>query len=172
MTDQFFERPILNSPYEYPAQHWELDQDGQPTNRIIDARRRSELITPVPKPRKRRRGQGQTELLLDSGEGLSTEDQEYSRTQINEIRSYVESWRNLPRPDQWQVTPETARLLPHWRSHQFQGVRPFFCQMEAVETIIWLTEVVPKLGARGARFWEHIKSANEQANPGASAARA
>ena len=29
MTLQFFERPILNSPYAYPAQHWELDPDGQ-----------------------------------------------------------------------------------------------------------------------------------------------
>jgi type III restriction enzyme len=46
----FFERPILNSPYRYPTQHWEVDEDGQPTNRILDVRRRSDLITPVPKP--------------------------------------------------------------------------------------------------------------------------
>ena len=32
----FFEQPILNSPYEDPARHWELDDEGQPTNRIID----------------------------------------------------------------------------------------------------------------------------------------
>ena len=38
MTEQFFERPILNSPYEYPARHWELDDDGQPTNQILDSR--------------------------------------------------------------------------------------------------------------------------------------
>ena len=30
MTDQFFERPILNSPYEYPSCHWKLDGTGQP----------------------------------------------------------------------------------------------------------------------------------------------
>jgi hypothetical protein len=48
MTDDFFERPILNSPYDYPAGHWELDPDGQPTNKVLDSRRRSELITPVP----------------------------------------------------------------------------------------------------------------------------
>ena len=40
MTASFFEKPILNSPYEYPGHHWELDEDGQPTNRIIDNRRR------------------------------------------------------------------------------------------------------------------------------------
>ena len=49
MTETFFEQPILNSPYEYPGRHWELDDDGQPTNRIIESRRRSDLITPVPK---------------------------------------------------------------------------------------------------------------------------
>ena len=31
MTDSFFERPILNSPYAYPGRHWELDDDRQPT---------------------------------------------------------------------------------------------------------------------------------------------
>jgi type III restriction enzyme len=50
MTDQFFDRPILNSPYAHPQRHWELNKDGQPTNRIVETRRRSDLITPVPKP--------------------------------------------------------------------------------------------------------------------------
>jgi hypothetical protein len=40
-------------------------------------------------------------------------------------------------------TPETVRLIQHWRHHGFSGVRPFFCQIEAVETAIWLTEVAP-----------------------------
>ncbi len=38
MQDQFFKRPILNSPYEYPTQYWELDAGGQPTQRIIEIR--------------------------------------------------------------------------------------------------------------------------------------
>ena len=33
--DRFHERPILNSPYEYPGRHWELDEDNRPTNRVI-----------------------------------------------------------------------------------------------------------------------------------------
>lgn len=45
MTEQFFEPPILNTPYDYPAQHRELDAGGQPTSQITEARRRSELIT-------------------------------------------------------------------------------------------------------------------------------
>ena len=166
MSPHFYERPILNSPYAYPACHWELDEDGQPTDRILESRRRSELITPVPQPKKRRQKRGQREMVFDEGKGLSTEEQQYDPTPIiNEIRSYVDSWRNLPNPNDWQVSPETARLLAHWRHHQFEDLRPFFCQVEAIETAIWLTEVAPKLGKRGEKFWDHIKGANEQSNP-------
>jgi type III restriction enzyme len=127
MDDSFFERPILNSPYDYPARHWELDEDGQPTNRIEERRRRCELITPVPKPQKRRRPVSQAELGLGAGNNLSTAEQQYDVTRIiNEVRGYVENWRTLPNPDQWQVTPETARLLQHWRHHQFEKFQPFF----------------------------------------------
>ena len=34
MSQEFFERPILNSPYDYPSRHWKLETDGQPTNQI------------------------------------------------------------------------------------------------------------------------------------------
>lgn len=166
VSDLFFERPILNSPYEYPEKHWELDADGQPTNRILDTRRRSELITPVPKPKKRRRSVRQEELGLGDVDELSTPAQEYNPTPIiNEVRANVHQWRNLVDETQWLVTPETARLLKHWRHHKFDGVRPFFCQLEAVETAIWLSEVAPKLGARGNKFWVHLKGANAKANP-------
>jgi len=49
MDNLFFERPILNSPYKYPARYWELDEHGQPTQRIIESRRRAEFITPISK---------------------------------------------------------------------------------------------------------------------------
>ncbi|KAF0115607.1 MAG: type III restriction enzyme res subunit [Rhodospirillaceae bacterium] len=122
----FFARPVLNSPYGVPSRHWQLDAEGQPTDMIMAARRRSDLVTPVPKP-KRRKG-AQTEMVLDSGDGLSTLEQEYNPTPIiNEIRHHVDDWRNLKNPDQWLVTPQTARLLRHWRAHPFQSIRPFFC---------------------------------------------
>jgi len=166
VSETFFERPILNSPYEYPSRHWDLDEDGQPTNRIIESRRRSDLITPVPKPKKRRQNQKQASLILGGDDDLSSEEQEYNPTPIiNEVRTYVEEWRKLPNSDQWLVTPETARLLTHWRHHKFEGIRPFFCQIEAVETAIWLTEVAPKLGTRTKKFWSHIEGGNAQANP-------
>ena len=59
MAQSFFEHPILNSPYTIPARHHALDEDGQPLDvPPVEGRRKSELITPVPKPRKqKRRGQ-------------------------------------------------------------------------------------------------------------------
>jgi type III restriction enzyme len=138
----FFERPILNSPYEAPKLHHALDADGQPLDQPpVTGRRGSQFITPVPKPRKRQ-GADQASLLFADEKGLSSAEQEYNPTPIiNELRSHVASWRALPNAADWGVTPTTARLLTHWRHYAFDGVRPFFCQIEAVETIIWLTEV-------------------------------
>jgi type III restriction enzyme len=166
MNNGFFEKPILNSPYEYPARHWELDDHGQPTGRIVKARRSAEFITPVPKPRKHKGLLDQRQLVFDEGKGLSTEGQQYDPTPIiNELRRYVNQWRSRPNPGDWQVTPETARLLQHWRHHRFSDIRPFFCQVEAIETLIWLTEVAPKAGKSGKRFLEHLANANNEANP-------
>jgi len=165
MSNPFFDHPILNSPYQPPRRHWELDDDGQPTQKIDEHRRRAEFITPIPKPKKRKKAAAQDGFVFDDGKGLSTSDQQYDPTSvINEVRGYVETWRNLPNPQQWQVTPETARLLEHWRHHNFSGVRPFFCQVEAVETAIWLTEVAPQ-SKNGKRLLDLLAAANRDANP-------
>ena len=166
MANKFFEQPILNSPYDYPSRHWELDENGQPTQRINEERRRAEFITPIPKPRRKKDSKQQTRIAFDEGKGLSDEKQQYDPTSvINELRKYIDEWRQLPSSD-WQVTPETARLLDHWRNHEYSSFQPFFCQIEAVETAIWLTEVAPKKGKIGKKFLEHLESANEEANPG------
>ncbi len=147
MANPFFEQPILNSPYVCPGRHWELDSQGQPTQQIIETRRRAEFITPIPKPKKRKKSSRQKELDLGHAEteGLSRGDQKYDPTSIiNEVRHQVALWRDWPNASDWQVTPESARLLQHWRHHEFSGLRPFFCQVEAIETAIWLTEVAPR----------------------------
>ncbi|MBI2212841.1 MAG: DEAD/DEAH box helicase family protein [Acidobacteria bacterium] len=155
---------MLNSPYEYPRQHWELDESGQPTNRLVETRRRAEFITPIPKPKKRNKAQ--TDLAFKDEKGISDEHQQYEITAsaINELRQYVDRWRALPNPAHWNVSPETARLLQHWRHHPFNNLRPFFCQVEAAETLIWLVEVAPHVRA-GKKFLEHIANANKDANP-------
>jgi len=167
MSAQFFTAPVLNSPYREPQRHWELDERHQPTNRIVDRRRDASYITPVPQARKQRSGSRQRALVLDEGRGLSTEQQEYDPTStINVLRRHVNRWRSLPDSADWGVTPETKRLLLHWRHHEFSGVRPFFCQIEAVETVIWLTEVAPRQRNREVqRVLERLSAANEQANP-------
>ncbi|MDH5510884.1 MAG: DEAD/DEAH box helicase family protein, partial [Nitrospinota bacterium] len=163
MDISFFEKPILNSPYEYPSRHWDLDEDGQPTHKIIESRRISRYISPVPLPNKRKKAKSPPFLQLDE---RSDDEQQYETISfINELRVQVDQWRKIKSPSQWQVTSETERLLTHWRHHQFQSYRPFFCQLEAVETAIWLTEVMPKSGKVGSKFREHLKRANEEANP-------
>ena len=165
MTHPFFEQPILNSPYAQPSWHWELDEAGQPTQRIIESRRQVKFITPIPKP-KRQRGAKQAALIFDEGKGLSTEQQQYAHAEIiNGVRRQIDQWRTIPDPSQWRVTPETGRLLRHWRHHAFSGIRPFFCQIEAVETAIWLTEVAPRMGRVGRGFLDHLANANNDANP-------
>jgi type III restriction enzyme len=166
MDNRFFEQPVLNSPYRYPKYHWEPDENHQPTQKIIEKRRPAEFITPIPKPRKQKGEIEQRKIVFDEGKGLSTQEQQYDPTSIiNELRFQVDQWRRLPNPNQWRVTPETARLLLHWRHYRFNNLRPFFCQVEAVETVIWLTEVAPKMGKKGKFFIENITNANKDANP-------
>lgn len=95
VDNRFFEHPILNSPYEYPARHWELDSQGQPTQQIIEKRRTVQFITPIPKPRKRKGNVVQQALVFDEGAGVSTAAQEYDPTPvINELRHRVDLWRS------------------------------------------------------------------------------
>jgi type III restriction enzyme len=144
MSNPFFDHPILNSPYECPSRHWELDEDGQPTQKVIELRRGAKFITPIPKPKKRKASAAQAGFVFDEGKGLSTTAQQYDPTSIiNEVRQNVDAWRVLPNPSQWQVSPETARLLQHWRHHKFAGVRPFFCQVEAVASVCSTTSRAP-----------------------------
>lgn len=103
MDSAFFERPILNSPYECPARYWEHPAADRLRRCGGAARHWKAAVRP------------------DSI--------------INDLRRRIDLWRKLPSPSQWQVTPETARLLQHWRHHRFASIRPFFCQVEAVETV-------------------------------------
>jgi hypothetical protein len=165
MTKPFVDPPVLNAPEADPARHWELDDPGQPTQRSLE-RRRAEVITPIPKPRKRNGSVAPQPIVVDEGQGRSTPAQPYDQTaMINAVRQQVEPWRRLPNPHHWHVTPETARLLQHWRHHPFSHIRPFCCQVEAVATVMGLTEVALNAGNAGKAFLEHLTNANHDANP-------
>ena len=99
MSDAFFEKPILNSPYLSPSRHWELDESGQPTQNIVETRRRVDLITPIPTPRNRKKSvdEAQEALVFDEGKGLSTATQQYDPTSVvNNVRRHVDRWRLIP----------------------------------------------------------------------------
>ncbi|MEB3310604.1 MAG: hypothetical protein VKJ02_10250 [Snowella sp.] len=130
MSEQFFEKLILNSPYGRPTKHWELDKNGLPTQKIIDQRRPANFLTPIPQSRKQKAVQ-QTLDVFDT----HSKNGELSLF-INSIRDKVNQWRNLPENNNWKVTPITKALLTDWQHHQSNSFRPFFCQLEAVETAI------------------------------------
>jgi type III restriction enzyme len=144
----FTDNPIINSPFDKPKWHFELDQDGQPTGKKLQDRRKSIYVVPVPVARRRGAKQGQ----------LALEDKVTTNVLVNKIRQEVDKWRDMP-PAKWGVTPETQRLLLHWCDIDRER-KLFFCQREAVETLIWLTEVAPK------EFRHEIETANAEANPG------
>lgn len=174
MVNSFYERPILNSPYQEPRLHHALDPSGQPLDEEPrQGRRASQFITPVPRPRAAK-GSSQRGLDFGNDGGASNDKQRYDpHPIINDIRGQLSSWRQLPNPTDWGVTPTTSRLLQHWRTDAFEGTRPFFCQLEAVETVIWLTEVArrprrdkdPANYTRDERVWSHLQNANAEANP-------
>lgn len=157
MPETFIDNPVLNSPFKEPDRHFELDETGNPTGVIKDGRRPSIYLVPVPPPKKRTRGAVQAELAL----GVGGEERVTENPLINLIRGHVEKWRQSP-PSKWNVTHETQRLLEHWRDTTREQPL-FFCQVEAAETIIWLTEAAPKTAAKNIR--DDIQRANAEANP-------
>lgn len=89
MNDQFFEKPILNSPYAYPRQHWELDDTGQPTQVVQPSRRLAEFITPIPKPRKQKGAVAQSALLVNLGDLTARWTHERWRSTLHRVQPPV-----------------------------------------------------------------------------------
>ena len=137
------ENPILCNPYEEPRVHWELDQDGRATSKIIDGRRPSSPSIPVVPG-------GNTS---DRGE-----DKEETHARINEIRQIVSEWRNKG----WQgATTVSKTLLAHWQDSEAPPL--YWAQIEAVETIVWMYEVAPS-SSRGRDILDAIGKYNAKYN--------
>lgn len=117
-------QPVLNRPHEEPSRHWELAEDNTSTGVAIEGRRLSQALVIVPKERG-------TQLRMQ-GTGTAAEQNEL----VNRIRDAVAGWRNANYPG---ATSATRQLLWHWRSEANEP-RLFFAQVEAAETLIWLTE--------------------------------
>jgi type III restriction enzyme len=119
--------PILNSPYEEPAVHWHLEE-GQP---------------PEKRPGRRQAGYFYRDPRAPMGEG---EHEARGRWEplvlVNLVRERLKEWREQGWPG---VSRTTLELLNYWR-REGRKERLFFAQLEAAETIIFLTE------ARGDLF--------------------
>ncbi len=120
--------PVLCSPYDPPDRHWRLDEFGRAdrTYPPLDGRREPLRIS-VPSDMK---ATDQVVLRLD--------DRETNKT-ISDIRKAVSAWRDNGFEG---TTSVTRRLLWHWTDPQATRLRPFFAQVEAIETFIWLREAV------------------------------
>ena len=139
------EDPILCSPYAEPDQHWRYDtRTGQPAK--VRARREASYWYKT-----ERTGSAQLSLLA--------EEERDDLPLVNALRDDVRRWRQA----KWPHASETTRsLLRHWWRED-RPRRLFFCQLEAVETVIYLREILamgknlrwrPRLGLDDFRLLE------------------
>lgn len=137
MKQVIIENPVINSPYKEPSCHFKFNDEGI-TNEIVEKRRVSSYFMPVPKPRKRSRKYEELELFKLGTEWK--EDRIKENEEINRIRGRVKLWRDLGYP---HITKTTKRLLEYWKNPN-RDPRLFFCQIEAVETAIYIAEAAKK----------------------------
>ncbi|HEY1422256.1 MAG TPA: DEAD/DEAH box helicase family protein [Candidatus Acidoferrum sp.] len=114
---------IINSPYEEPREYWKYDRESRLFSRVAG-----------------RRPPG----YVRASESSKTFDDPGIFVELSlpkQIRPRVNAWREKGYPG---VSGITKRLLEYWRDpEQRENRRLFFCQLEAVETLIWLTEGPP-----------------------------
>jgi type III restriction enzyme len=144
------DNPVINSAFLEPGKHFKFTDDGI-TDEIVESRRPSAYFIPVAQPKKKGK---QLELGTEW-----TDDRRRENDYINEVRAAAGDWRRRDYPG---VTRTTRRLLEYWQRHG-RDRRLFFCQIEAVETAIYLTECVAKSGKQ--YLTNKLREANEAANP-------
>jgi type III restriction enzyme len=113
------EQLIINSPYEEPKDHWSYNTNTQAFDRIPGRRSAGYFVA----------GQGSNQYN-DIGDFIKLPE-------VNEIRKRVKTWRENNYPG---ITSITRKLLEHWYSKETRRFPFFFCQLDAIETLIWLTE--------------------------------
>jgi type III restriction enzyme len=145
------ENPILNSPFEEPTRHFRFGDEGI-TSEIVENRRTSSYFIPIAQPKKKGR-----QLQFDTE---WTSDRLEENRLVNLIRERVAQWR---RGGHVGTTSTTSRLLSYWTDPE-RVKKLFFCQIEAVETAIYIAEVARKYG--DAWIENDLRLANDTANPG------
>src|SRR3972149_697070 len=152
MPDVVIENPVLNSPYLEPTRHIRFSDEGI-TDAIVNERRSSAYFIPIAKPKKKGK---QLQLAFDPE---WTQDRIEENTFITQIRSRISIWRQ---GNYQGITKTTRRLLEYWTNPERER-KLFFCQIEAAETAIYLTEVANKYG--DSWIENSLRQFNEDANP-------
>lgn len=123
MGETTIDRLIINSPYDEPAHYWSYDRETRSFS-LKGGRRPAGYVV--------------------ASEGSKAFDDPGVFVEIplvNQIRPRIRAWREHPTNPYAGVTGITKRLLDHWHNpEERQDHRFFFCQLEAIETIIWLIE--------------------------------
>ena len=117
------DQPILCSPYQEPDKHW-----------IYDTSTGEAVVNPG------RREAGYWYRTQQTGSlqlGLFQEEERDDLPMVNALRADVKRWRET---NYRNATVVTRELLQHWSRDDLLR-RLFFCQREAVETIIYLVEI-------------------------------
>jgi type III restriction enzyme len=134
MADIIIQNPVINSPFEEPARFFEFGDRGI-TGVVYEGKRReSSYFVPIAA------GRRQTAQLTLEAEW--TKDRLRANDLVNRIRDRVAAWR---KGRYHGTTQTTARLLNYWNAPD-RDRRLFFCQLEALETAIYLAEVAGKVG--------------------------
>ncbi|MBI5238301.1 MAG: DEAD/DEAH box helicase family protein [Deltaproteobacteria bacterium] len=150
MKQVVIENPVINSPFEEPKRHFRFTEEGI-TDEKVESRRVSSYFIPIPRPKKKGK-----QLAFDTE---WTQDRVAENKLINQIRERVGIWR---KGGHVGVTKTTARLLEYW-TDPAREKKLFFCQIEALETAIYLAEVAEKYG--NAWIINDLRSLNKDANP-------
>jgi hypothetical protein len=141
MKQVVIENPVINSPFDEPCRHFRFSDEGI-TNEIVSQRRVSSYFIPIAKPKKK----GKDQLYFETE---WTQDRIEENKFINQVRTRVKQWREAKH---FGVTRTTAQLLQYWIRPERER-RLFFCQIEALETLIYLSEVAKNTEYNGESFF-------------------
>lgn len=151
-ADTAIENPILNGPFEEPKRHFKFTDEGI-SNEIVGERRTSSYFVPIAKSKK-----ASKQLTIEFDE--MKQDRIEENKLVNQIRERIGRWRS---GGYVGVTPTSKKLLMYW-TEKSRDNRLFFCQIEALEAAIYITEVAKKYGDQ---WIENIlREANDSSNPG------
>jgi type III restriction enzyme len=152
MKQVVIENPVINSAFEEPSRHFRFTDEGI-SNEVVESRRKSAYFIPIAAPKKKPK---QAQLPFETE---WTQDRVEENKFINRVRERIKMWRE---GGYVGVTKTTSQLLEYWTNPD-RDRKLFFCQIEAMETLIYLTEVAKRYG--DAWMENDLRQRNEDANP-------